>query len=130
MVLYTQKGIEGENVGVDSYVSRVLLLPMNTERDARQGLSMMGVEPTARRLEALTEGPELADGKPNWASNRALIDPVTKKVLRGTIGIYFDLRERAVEVEIKVPPAQAKLFSTTPVGRAAAPTRGVPDRVG
>ena len=130
VVLYTQKGMEGENVGVDSYVSRVLLLPMNTERDARQGLSMMGVEPTARRLEALTEGPELADGKPNWASNRALIDPVTKQVLRGTIGIYFDLRERAVEVEIKVPPAQAKLFSTTPVGRAAAPTRGVPDRVG
>ncbi|ACV79066.1 hypothetical protein Namu_2720 [Nakamurella multipartita DSM 44233] len=126
VIMYTQKGIEGENAGVDSYVSRVLLLPMNTDRDARQGLAMMGVEPTAHRLEALTEGPHLADGKPNWRSNRALIDPTTKQVLRGTVGIYFDLRERAVEVEIKVPPAQAKLFSTTPTGSRPASPTGIP----
>lgn len=114
VIMYTQKGIEGENAGVDSYVSRLMLLPMNTERDARQGLQMMGAEPTPERLRALTEGPELADGQPNWASNRALIDPATGQVLRGTVGLYFDLRERAVPVEIRVPATQAKLFSTTP----------------
>ena len=114
VIMYTQKGIEGENAGVDSYVSRVLLLPMNTERDARQGLRMMGAEATPERLRALTEGPELADGQPNWGSNRALIDPATGRVLRGTVGLYFDLRERAIPVEIRVPAAQAKLFSTTP----------------
>lgn len=114
--LYTQKATDALDAGLAGSISRGLILPLDRE-EAKAALEMFKVEATEEVLTRLTAKATMADGEdtaPNWNSFRALRDPETKENLRGTLGIYCDLAERAVPIEIALPKQFLKDASTTP----------------
>lgn len=115
--LYTQRASDPLKAGLAGYISRGLILPIEDATEAKAALELFKLEPTAERMERITAKATASNGQsvaPNWRSMRALRDPVTKRSLRGTIGIYADLAGRAVPVEIKLPPEFLEMASTNP----------------
>lgn len=115
--LYTQRASDPLEAGLAGYISRGLILPIEDEGEAKAALELFKLEATPERMARITAKATIGQGgsvAPNWTSMRALRDPVTKKVIRGTIGFYIDLAGRAVPVQIKLPPAFLKLASTNP----------------
>lgn len=114
--LYTQKATDALDAGLAGSISRGLILPLDRV-EATAALEMFKIEPTEAILSRITAKATMADGEdtaPNWNSFRALRDPETRKNLRGTLGIYCDLAERAVPIEISLPQQFLKDASTTP----------------
>lgn len=113
--LYTQRASDPLKAGLAGYISRGLILPIEDKDEARAALELFKLQATDDRLNRITGKAMLGEGgtvAPNWSSMRALRDPVTKKVLRGTVGYYSDLAGRCVPVQIVLPPAFLKLAST------------------
>lgn len=116
-VLLTQRISDAVDAGMTNYISRGVILGINDPGEARAACELFGLEPTPSRLGRITakgvrgQGGEAA---PNWNSMRALREPGTKKMLRGSIGIYVDLAGRAVPTEISVPEWFGRLASTNP----------------
>lgn len=113
--LYTQRASDPLKAGLAGYISRGLILPIEDKDEAKAALELFKLEATDERLTRITGKSTLGDGEsiaPNWSSMRALRDPNTREVLRGTIGYYSDLAGRCVPVEIVLPPAFLKLAST------------------
>lgn len=113
--LYTQRASDPLNAGLAGYISRGLILPIEDKDEARAALGLFKLEATPERMDRITAKAYLGEGEsvaPNWNSMRALRDPNTNKVLRGTIGIYSDLAGRAVPIEIVLPPSFLKKAST------------------
>ena len=102
------------------YISRGLILPIADPDEALAACELFKLEPTPDRMTRITAkaaigGTTVDDiGAPNWRSMRALRDPVTRKVLRGAVGIYADLSGRAVPVEVKIPDDFLAKASTNP----------------
>lgn len=119
-VLLTQRVSDAENAGLAGYISRGMILPITDGDEAVAACRMFGLEPTPERLGRIqakaTVGGLTADssGAPNWQSMRALRDPDTGRVLRGTVGVYADLYGRAVPVEVTIPDWFLRLGSTNP----------------
>lgn len=115
--LYTQRISDALDAELDGYISRGTILPTADEAEARAALKLFNIEGTDERVAAITAKATIGgidSVTPNWASMRALRDPVTRKVLRGTIGIVSDLAGRAAPVHIRLPDMFLKLSSTTP----------------
>lgn len=115
--LYTQRASDPLEAGLAGYISRGLILPIEDEGEARAALELFKLEATPERMARITAKATIGQGgavAPNWTSMRALRDPVTGAVIRGTIGFYIDLAGRAVPVQIKLPPAFLTLASTNP----------------
>lgn len=113
--LYTQRASDPLKAGLAGYISRGLILPIEDKDEAKAALELFKLEATDERLGRITGKAVHGDGEsvaPNWSSMRALKDPHTREVLRGTIGYYSDLAGRCVPVEIVLPPAFLKLAST------------------
>ncbi|HEX9087873.1 MAG TPA: ATP-binding protein [Arthrobacter sp.] len=113
--LYTQRASDPLKAGLAGYISRGLILPIEDKDEARAALELFKLEATEERMTRITGKAMLGDGEsvaPNWSSMRALRDPITKTVLRGTVGYYSDLAGRCVPIEIVLPPAFLKLAST------------------
>lgn len=113
--LYTQRASDPLKAGLAGYISRGLILPIEDKDEATAALELFKLEPTDDRLSRITGKAMVGEGgtvAPNWNSMRALRDPVTKKVLRGTVGYYSDLAGRCVPVQIVLPPEFLKLAST------------------
>ncbi|QOD05912.1 ATP-binding protein [Pseudarthrobacter sp. BIM B-2242] len=113
--LYTQRASDPLKAGLAGYISRGLILPIEDKDEARAALELFKLQATDERLNRITGKAMLGEGgtvAPNWSSMRALRDPVSKKVLRGTVGYYSDLAGRCVPVQIVLPPAFLKLAST------------------
>lgn len=116
-ILYTQRVSDAVRAELAGYISRGLILPIADPDEARAACDLFRLEPTAERLSRITAPATVAGaaeqaGAPNWASMRALRDPVTRRVLRGSIGIYKDLASRAVPVEITLPESFLAMSST------------------
>jgi hypothetical protein len=132
-ILYTQKCTDPLRAGLAGYISRILILPIEDETEARAACGLARLEPTADRIRRITAKARTGNA-PNWDSMRALRDPATGQTLRGAVAIYCDLAGRAVPTEITIPPAFLALASTNPgdiatrlrKGSAAAPLRGAP----
>lgn len=115
--LYTQRVSDALKADLAGYISRGLILPIEDEIEAAAACKLFKLEPTPERMARITAKPTVGDGEsvaPNWNSMKALRDPRTKKVLRGSIAIYADLSGRAVPVQIVLPPSFLKMSSTTP----------------
>jgi hypothetical protein len=113
--LYTQRASDPLKAGLAGYISRGLILPIEDKDEARAALELFKLEATDERMARITGKAMVGEGgsvAPNWNSMRALRDPVTKKVLRGTVGFYSDLAGRCVPIQIVLPPAFLKLAST------------------
>ncbi|MEH0110590.1 ATP-binding protein [Tersicoccus sp. MR15.9] len=116
-ILYTQRVSDAVGAGLSGYISRGLILPIEDKTEAEAACALFKLEPTAERIERITAKATMGDGEstaPNWNGMRALKDPFTDKVVRGSIGIHVDLAGRAVPTEIVLSPAFLKLSSTTP----------------
>ena len=119
-IFLTQRVTDALNAGLAGYISRGLILPIRDEQEAIAACELFKLKPTPERIGRITANATVGattageEGAPNWGSMRALRDPVSRKTLRGTIGIYCDLESRAVPVEIKIPEAFLAAASTNP----------------
>ena len=116
-MMFTQRVTDALNIGLAGYISRGIILPINDMSEAVAACQLFKIDPTPDRLARITARDSLGDGTsdsgaPNWASMRALRDPRTREVLRGTIGLYADLAGRVVPVEIVIPPEVLRDAST------------------
>lgn len=106
------------------YVSRGLLLGLDRGRgplddgsvdngEAGAALAMFGITPTEERLSRMA-AKQFIEGtnRPNPFSLKAMRDPVTREVLRGSIAYAVDLSGRVVPVEITIPPSFLREIST------------------
>ncbi|XKH58622.1 ATP-binding protein (plasmid) [Citricoccus nitrophenolicus] len=111
--LYTQRVSDALNAGLEGYISRGTILPIEDKHEAAAALQLFGMEPTAARMGRVTAKKTIGEDKmPNWSSFHALRDPETRKVLRGTIGIHIDLGGRAIPTQIKLPESFLQMTST------------------
>lgn len=119
-VLYTQRVSDAVNNGLAGYISRGLIMHISDPEEAEAACALFKLEPglrVPRITQAAVTGGSTADieGKPEWSSLKALKDPRTGKVLRGSVAIYRDLAGRAVPVTVTLPPEFLALASTNPV---------------
>src|SRR6478735_5820956 len=112
-IMYTQKCTDPLRAGLAGYISRILILPMQDEQEARAACALARLEATADRIRRITAKAKTGNA-PNWDSMRALRDPATGAVLRGAVAIYCDLGGRAVPTEITIPRTFLALASTNP----------------
>lgn len=115
--LFTQRITDALDAGLAGYISRGVILPITDEDEAVAACRLFGLEATPERLARITAKATMGDGSddsaaPNWRSMRALRDPVTHEVLRGTVGIYADVNGRAVPTEITIPASFLRDVST------------------
>lgn len=116
-MLFTQRVTDALNADLAGYISRGVILPITDVNEATAACTLFNLEPTPERMARITARQSMGDagddsGAPNWRSMRALRDPVTRQVLRGTIGIYADISGRAVPTEIRIPPGFLAAAST------------------
>jgi hypothetical protein len=119
-MLFTQKVTDAVNAGLSGFISRGFIMPIRDQAEAIAACELFKLEPTPERIARITANDTLnassasITGAPNWESMRALRDPRTGQVLRGTIAIYYDLAGRAVPVEVALPAEFLRLSSTRP----------------
>jgi hypothetical protein len=117
-VLFSQDISGAVRAGLSGYISRGFVGPIGDPVEARAALDLFGIEPTPERLArimapATTDSYGLNDAAaPNWNSMKALRDPYTREVLRGSVWLYSDLSGRVVPVECSIPPSFLKIAST------------------
>lgn len=120
-IIFTQKITDALDADLEDYLSRGLILPIKNPAEAKLALRAFEVEETPDLIARITASALSGgqNGGHNWNSMRALVDPVTKKVHRGTIGIYIDRARRSVPVEIRLPDGFLDVASTRPEDVAA-----------
>jgi len=117
---FTQRVTDAINAGLTGYISRGWIGPIQDEDEARAACELFKIEPTRERLARITAKASIggtssgSGAAPNWRSMRALIDPLSRKVLRGAIFIYIDLDGRSVPVEVTIPEELMIASSTNP----------------
>lgn len=114
-MLFTQRVTDALNAGLRGYISRGLIGSITDPDEARAACELFGLAPTAERLSRITAKEFIGSGvsaAPNWNSMRALIEPGTRTVHRGSVWLYCDTRGRAVPVEVMLPAAFLARSST------------------
>ena len=132
-MLFTQRVSDAIEAKLEGFISRGLILPIEDRAEALAACQLFKLEPTADRMARITaKGTMSATSEnsvaPNWDSMRALRDPKTNRVLRGSIAIYADIHGRAIPVEIALSPDFLSLASTNPedIKRRLAAQQGIP----
>src|SRR5665648_933768 len=131
-VMFTQRVSDAVNAGLTGYISRGLIGPIQDRDEAIAACTLFKLAPTEERIARITAPEFVSSGAataPNWLSMRALIDPTTRMVHRGSVWIYCDISGRAVPVEITIPTAfmarastnAAEMRQRVPVTHPAAP---------
>lgn len=97
-ILYTQKCSDAVKAGIGSYISRVVILALEDDVEAHAACELANLSPTQDRIDRITN-------KTTSSRNtlRAMKNPDTGKVTRGSVGWYVDLDGRAVTTEIVLP---------------------------
>lgn len=126
LVLGTQR--LSDAAGLMDHISSGFVLPQGSREQARIALEGVRLEATEERVRRLTAKARTSDdgsGRSalNWDSMRHLRDDAGK-VLRGTLGIYADMHDRAVVTEFRLPEWFLALSSTNVREKAA--RAGVP----
>lgn len=112
--LYTQRISDALDANLRNYITRGLILHMRDPVEAKAACAVFDLEPTPERIGRIRAKGTLDNdsASPNWNSLKALKDPVTREVIRGSVGLYVDIHGRVVPVEIRVPERFLKLAST------------------
>ena len=120
-VLASQKVQEFVDAHLEGAVSRGLLLSLDDMDDslgtsnARNALTLLHVtDPLGRIRHRMSIDATIENGQPNWMSMKALHDPTTGHVLRGSIAYFIDGGHSPVPVDIVIPPHILADISTTP----------------
>lgn len=114
--LATQRVSDAESADLTEFISTGLVMHMKTPREAEAACRLTKLEPTPGRLARIT-APATKGGignvaTPNWASMAHLVEPGTRRVLRGSVGFFVDMFDRSVPVEVTLPGWFLKLAST------------------
>lgn len=110
-MLFTQRVTDATDAGIEGYISRGIIGPIQDEKEALAACRLFRIEATPGRLARIT-APARTGNAPNWGSMSALIDPVTRQVERGSVWLYADLHQRVVPVEIVLPDPFLRRVST------------------
>lgn len=120
-ILFSQDISGAVRAGLKGFISRGFIGPIGDEVEAIAAMDLFGIEPTAERLERITASATMDSygtdefAVPNWNSMKALRDPRTREVVRGSVWLYSDLAGRVIPVEVVIPPAFLALASTNSV---------------
>lgn len=112
--LYTQRVTDITEANLTDHVTRGTILHLNSRDQARAACDLFDLEATPDRLDRITAKGTMDDdeGSPNYNSLRALRDPHSGAVVRGSVAIDVDIHGRAVPVEIRIPQSFLRLAST------------------
>lgn len=120
-VLASQKVQEFIDAHLEGAISRGLILSLDDMDDslgtsnARNALTLLHVaDPSGRVRYRMPLDATVENGQPNWMSMKALHDPTTGRVIRGSIAYFIDGARSPVPVEIVIPPRLLAAISTTP----------------
>lgn len=105
LALFTQRIKEVSQADLKDFISRGGIMPMQNPEQARAACTFFGVDPNRyvpRITAAATLSKDLKTSY-NWGSMRALIDPTTREVKRGSVMLYCDQHGRAVTTEVTIP---------------------------
>lgn len=115
VVMATQRVSDATTTGLDDYIAGGWILSLK-EKEAVAACRMLDLEPDTARINRITSEPTIGGTggnlQPNYSSFKALRDPDTGRVVRGSVAIYADLHNRAVPTEIVIPPDVLRLAST------------------
>lgn len=112
--LYTQRISDALDANLQNYLTRGLILHVRDPIEAAASCQVFNLEADAERIGRIRAAGTLDNdsASPNWNSLKALKDPHTREVIRGSVALYVDIHGRVVPVEIRVPPRFLKLAST------------------
>ncbi len=117
-ILFSQDISGAAKAGLAGYISRGFVGPITDPDEALAAMQLFGIEPTPERMARVTASATMdAYGNdelaaPNYNSMKALRDPRTRKVLRGSVWMYSDLSGRVIPVECVIPPEFLRVAST------------------
>ncbi|MGW8431300.1 ATP-binding protein [Curtobacterium citreum] len=117
-ILFSQDISGAAKAGLAGYISRGFVGPITDPDEALAAMELFGIEPTDERMARVTASATMdAYGNdelaaPNYNSMKALRDPRTRKVLRGSVWMYSDLSGRVIPVECVIPPEFLRIAST------------------
>ena len=120
-ILFSQDISGAAKAGLAGYISRGFVGPITDPDEALAAMQLFGIEPTDERMARVTASATMdAYGNdelaaPNYNSMKALRDPRTRKVLRGSVWMYSDLSGRVIPVECVIPPEFLRIASTNAV---------------
>lgn len=112
--LYTQRISDALDANLRNYITRGLILHMRDPVEAKAACAVFDLEASEERIGRIRAAGTLDNdsASPNFNSLKALKDPVTREVIRGSVGLYVDIHGRVVPVEIRVPDRFLNLAST------------------
>lgn len=107
ILMGTQRVRDIEQADLKDFISFGWILGMSSDIEAAAACRLINLEPSGERINRILaprtitneNGQEIA----NWNSMRALKDPYSGKTLRGSIAITYDLNDRAIYTEIRLP---------------------------
>lgn len=114
VMMFTQKVSDAVNVGLVNYISRMLCLAIEEPEEAVAALQLMRWEDAPAWVLGRIRAKARKGKAFNWSSLRALIEPETRRVVRGSVALYNDLGGRVVPAEIVIPKWFMDLASTNP----------------
>ncbi|ATG52082.1 hypothetical protein CFK38_11530 [Brachybacterium vulturis] len=121
-ILFTQRISDLLEANLTNHIARGVILHIKDPKEAEAAFRLFGVEPTQSRMDATTAPERIGKGGANWKSRKPLFSYNDRdertSLLRGAVGLYCDLDDRAVDVEIKIPPDFLARASTNALDRA------------
>lgn len=121
-ILFTQRISDLIEANLTNHIARGIILHTKDPKEAEAAFQLFGVEPTPERLRFTTAPERIGKGGANFGSRKPLFEYDDRdnrvRLIRGAIGLYCDLDDRAVDVEIKIPPDFLAKSSTNALDRA------------
>ncbi|WP_263310058.1 ATP-binding protein [Brachybacterium atlanticum] len=128
-ILFTQRISDLIEANLTNHIARGIILHTKDPKEAEAAFRLFGVEPTPERLRFTTAPERIGKGGANFGSRKPLFEYDDKdnrvRLIRGAIGLYCDLDDRAVDVEIKIPADFLAKSSTNALDRARREGRAV-----
>ncbi|APX31750.1 hypothetical protein BH708_02355 [Brachybacterium sp. P6-10-X1] len=128
-ILFTQRVSDLLEANLTNHIARGIILHTKDPKEAEAAFRLFGVEPTQERMDFTTAPERIGKGGANWKSRKPLFTYDDRDnrtgLLRGAVGLYCDLDDRAVDVEIKIPPDFLAKASTNALDRAKREGRAV-----
>ena len=114
-ILYTQRVSDVVNAGLAGYISRGIILSITDPAEARAACTLFKLDPTPERLARIMAPATVGASKaPDPRSLKALVDPSTGRIVRGTVALHVDMFGRIAPVVVNLPAQFQRLASTTP----------------
>lgn len=121
-LLFTQRISDLLEANLTNHIARGIILHTKDPKEARAAFELFGVDPTPARMQFTTAPERIGKGGANWRSRKPLFRyneaGERTQLLRGAVGLYCDLDDRAVDVEIKIPQSFLDKASTNALDRA------------